>query len=139
MKDKKFEDFAVGQLASEVRTFSEKDVLEFSKLSGDKNPIHFDEEYSKGTRFKRRIVQGPFVTSLFGGLLGSELPGAGTIYMNQNTNFLAPVYLGDTVTATVEIKEIRSDKPIITLRTYVKRSEELVIDGEAIILFLKDD
>ncbi|MFV8224393.1 MaoC family dehydratase [Christiangramia aquimixticola] len=139
MKDIKIEDFAVGQFASEVKTFTEKDVLDFSKLSGDKNPIHFDKEYARGTRFKKRIVQGPFVTSLFGGLLGSDLPGAGTIYMNQNTNFLAPVFIGDTVTATVEIKSIRKDKPVIKLRTYVKRDEELVIDGEATILFLKED
>lgn len=138
MKDKIFENLEVGQSASQVRTFTEKDVLDFSKLSGDKNPIHFDKEYAKDTRFKKRIVQGPFITSLFGGLIGSELPGAGTIYMNQNTNFLAPVYLEDTVTATVEIKSIRSDKPVIKLRTYVTRDEELVIDGEATVLFLKD-
>jgi 3-hydroxybutyryl-CoA dehydratase len=139
MKNKKFEDFAIGQFASEVKTFTEKDVLDFSKLSGDKNPIHFDDNYAQNTRFKKRIVQGPFVAALFGGLLGSELPGAGTIYMNQNTNFLAPVFLGDTVTATVEIKSIRSDKPVIKLRTFIKRGDELVMDGEATVLFLKDN
>ncbi|WP_424493698.1 MaoC family dehydratase [Salinimicrobium sp. GXAS 041] len=138
MKNKIFENLMVGQSANEVRTFSEKDVIDFSILSGDKNPIHFDREYAKNTRFKKRIVQGPFITSLFGGLIGSDLPGAGAIYMNQNTNFLAPVYLEDTVTATVEIKSIRRDKPIIKLRTYVTRDEELVIDGEATVLYLKD-
>jgi len=138
MLDKKYENFEVGQKASLTKTFSEKDVLDFSKLSKDKNPIHFDEEYALNTRFKNRIVQGPFVAALFGGILGSDLPGAGTIYINQNTNFLAPVFIGDTVTAHVEIISKRKDKQIIKLRTWVTKKEEIVMDGEAAILFLME-
>jgi acyl dehydratase len=138
MQYNKYGDFEVGQKGSLTKTFSEKDVLDFSKLSKDENPIHFDKEYALKSRFEKRIVQGPFVASLFGGILGSDLPGAGTIYMNQNTNFKAPVFIGDTVTAHVEIKSVREDKPIIKLRTWVTRDEEVVIDGDATILFLKN-
>ena len=131
--------FKIGQKASIEKVFNEEEVLNFSKMSMDDNPIHFDEEYAKNSRFKQRIVQGPFVTSLIGGLLGSKLPGPGTIYINQNTQFLKPVFIGDKVTASIEIKEIRDDKPVIKLRTWVeKENGEVVIDGEAVILFLGD-
>lgn len=138
MAKKNYTDFKVGQHASLTKTFSEKDVLDFSKLSRDENPIHFNEAYAVNTRFKKRIVQGPFVAALFGGILGSDLPGAGTIYINQNSSFLLPVYIDDTVTAQVEITSIREDKPVIKLRTWVERKGEVVIDGEATILFLKN-
>jgi len=137
MKEKNYTDFKIGQKSSATKTFSEKDVLDFSKSSGDENPIHFDAEYAAKTQFKKRIVQGPYVASLFGGILGSELPGPGTIYINQNTSFLAPVFIGDTVTVNVEVKSLREDKPIIKLRTWVEVEEKVVMDGEATILFLK--
>lgn len=129
--------FTPGQKASITKTFSEEEVFDFSKKSMDDNPIHFDEEYAAASRFKQRIVQGPFVASLIGGILGSKLPGPGTIYINQTTNFLLPVFIDDTVTANVEIISIREDKPIIKLRTWVeKQGGEKVIEGEATILFL---
>ncbi|UJH91301.1 MaoC family dehydratase [Antarcticibacterium sp. 1MA-6-2] len=103
--------FEIGQKVSIEKVFNEEEVLNFSKMSMDDNPIHFDKDYAHNSRFKQRIVQGPFVTSLIGGLLGSKLPGPGTIYINQNTQFLKPVFIGDKVTASIEIKEIREDKP----------------------------
>ncbi|CAM4239759.1 MaoC family dehydratase [Gillisia hiemivivida] len=133
-----YKDLKVGDNASLTKTFSENNVLKFSLLSGDENPIHFDQEYALTTRFKKRIVQGPYVAALFGGILGSEVPGPGTIYINQNTNFIAPVFIGDTVTANVEILSIREDKPIIKLRTWATKNDEIVMDGEATILFLKN-
>lgn len=133
-----YRDFKVGDKASITKLFSENNVLKFSLLSGDENPIHFDQEYASTTRFKKRIVQGPYVAALFGGILGSEVPGPGTIYLNQNTNFIAPVFIGDTVTANVEILSIRKDKPIIKLRTWATKNDEIVMDGEATILFLKN-
>ena len=112
-------------------------MLLFSRLSQDANPIHFDREYAEKSRFGQRIVQGPFVLSLIGGILGSKLPGPGTIYINQNSNFLKPVFIGDTVVANVEVVSLRSDKPIVKLRTWVEKIDgELVIDGEATIIFL---
>lgn len=129
--------FTVGQKASITKTFSEEEVLDFSKKSMDDNPIHFDKEYAAASRFKQRIVQGPFVASLIGGILGSKLPGPGTIYINQTTNFLLPVYIGETVTAHAEIISVREDKPVIKLRTWVeKENSDKVIEGEATILFL---
>lgn len=127
----------LGQIASVEKTFNEEEVIDFSKMSMDDNPIHFDKNYAENSRFKQRIVQGPFVTSLIGGLLGSHLPGPGTIYISQNTRFLKPVFIGDKVIANIEIKEIREDKPVLKLRTWVEKADgELVIDGEAVVLFL---
>lgn len=136
MKNVNYKDFKVGHKASVTKTFSEDDVVSFSLLSGDENPIHFDQKYASRSKFKKRIVQGPFVAALFGGVLGSEVPGPGTIYLNQNTNFKAPVFIGDTVKAHVEIISIRKDKPIIKLRTWATIKEVIVLDGEATILFL---
>lgn len=130
--------FEVGQRASLTKKFGEAEVLNFSKMSMDDNPIHFDADYAENSRFGKRIVQGPFVASLIGGILGSQLPGPGTIYINQTSNFLAPVFIGETIIANVEITSIRQDKPIIKLRTWVeKENGELAIDGEAVTLYLK--
>lgn len=128
----------LGQKFQLIKTFSEDEVLFFSKLSKDENPIHFDEEYAADSIFKQRIVQGPFVMSLIGGVLGSNLPGPGTIYLSQSTRFLKPVYIGDTINVNVEVVKVRNDKPIITLRTWVEKNDnQLVIEGEAVIMFLK--
>ncbi len=127
----------LGQKVSVEKIFNEEEVINFSKMSMDDNPIHFDRNYAENSRFKQLIVQGPFVTSLIGGLLGSKLPGSGTIYISQNTRFLKPVFIGDKVIANIEITEIREDKPVIKLRTWVEKADgELVIDGEAVVLFL---
>ncbi len=129
-----------GQKSSVVKTFSEEEVLHFSEMSMDANPIHFDKQYAADSRFGQRIVQGPFVLSLIGGILGSELPGPGTIYLNQSTSFKKPVFIGDTITANVEVISVRTDKPIIKLRTWVEKDNgELVIDGEATVFFLKEE
>jgi enoyl-CoA hydratase len=137
MKDTR--DFTVGQKSSIEKVFTEEEVRLFSTISRDTNPIHLDPQYAAGTRFKQRIVQGPFVESLIGGILGSSLPGEGTIYLKQATNFLKPVYIGDKITANVEVVSVRRDKPIITLRTWVeKQNGELVIDGEAVVMLLKE-
>ena len=127
----------MGQRSSIEKTFTEEEVLMFSKISQDTNPVHFDVEYAAKTRFGQRIVQGPFVASLVGGILGSTLPGPGTIYIKQTTNFLKPVYIGENITANVEILNIRTDKPVITLRTWVeKENKEIAIEGEAVVMFL---
>lgn len=129
--------FTVGHSASITKTFNELEVLDFSKMSMDENPIHFDVDYAKSSRFGQRIVQGPFVASLIGGILGSTLPGPGSIYISQNTAYLKPVFIGDTVIANVEVFSVRQDKPIIKLRTWVEKdSGEIVIEGEAVILLL---
>lgn len=129
----------VGDKASLSKKFSENDVLNFSSTSGDENPIHFDEKYAKDSKFGQRIVQGPMVVSLIGGILGSQLPGPGTIYLGQESSFKKPVFFEQKVTAWVEIIHVRDDKPIITLRTWVENEDkDLLIDGKAVVYFIEN-
>jgi acyl dehydratase len=126
--------FKVGDTASIEKTFTEEDVQKFSELSLDKNPVHLDPDFATQSIFGERVVHGMLVASLFSAILGTTLPGEGTIYLRQTLNFLAPLYLGDKITASVEIVTIRPDKPIITLRTTaVKDDGTTVIEGEAVV------
>ena len=127
-------DLKVGDKASVSRVFTDQDVLEFSKLSLDTNPIHLDEEYASKSLFGRKIVHGMLAASLFSGLLGTKVPGEGSIYLGQALSFMAPVFIGDELTATVEVVKIREDKPIVTLKTVCVNSEgKVVIEGEAVV------
>lgn len=127
---------SVGQKAQVTRKFTEHDVGQFSELSLDFNPVHLDPEYAEKSMFGQRIVHGMLVSSLFSGLLGKHLPGEGTIYLGQDLKFKKPVYLDQEVTATVEVTEVRDDKPIITLATTCVNDEgEVVISGEAVVMY----
>lgn len=127
-------DLYVGQSASICRRFTTKDVELFSTMCMDTNPIHLDEEYAKKSIFGNRIVYGYLTASLFSGVIGSILPGTGSIYLNQNMNFKKPVYHNEIITATCTIIHIREDKPIITLETICRNEAgEIVIDGTALI------
>lgn len=124
----------MGDKVSISKCFTETDVQLFSELSLDENPLHLDPDFAKESIFGQRIVHGMLVSSLFSGLLGCQLPGEGSIYLGQSLRFKAPVYLGDEVTATVEVLQVRPDKPIVTLRTYaINQNGKLVIDGEAVV------
>ncbi|MCO4763078.1 MAG: MaoC family dehydratase [Myxococcales bacterium] len=127
---------AVGQSASITRSFSADEVVAFAALSGDDNPLHLDEAAAAADpRFGQRIVHGMFVASLFSALLGKRLPGPGTVYLGQNVSFRAPVFLGETITATVSVVAIRPDKPIATLTTTVTKADGTVcVKGEATVL-----
>jgi 3-hydroxybutyryl-CoA dehydratase len=125
----------VGDTASLTKTITDADIRAFAELSGDRNPIHLDDEYAATTRFGRRIAHGMLAASLISTVLGTELPGIGTVYLSQNSRFLAPVYPGDTITARVTVKNIREDKPIVTLETICENQHgELLIKGEAVVL-----
>ena len=127
-------DLKVGDKASVSKIFTDEDVLNFSNLSLDKNPIHLDQSFAEKSIFGKKIAHGMLVASLFSGLLGMKLPGEGTIYLGQSLSFLIPIYIGDEVTATVEVIKIRPDKPIVTMRTFCVNSEGLVvIEGEAVV------
>lgn len=127
--------FRIGDSASISKTFTDDDVLTFANISGDKNPIHLDEDYAAKTRFGKRLVHGILTSGLISALLGMELPGPGSIYIKQTLNFRAPVFIGDTITVKVTVTNIRKDKPIITLDTICTNQDEiLVIDGEAVLL-----
>jgi 3-hydroxybutyryl-CoA dehydratase len=126
----------IGQEASLSKTASEQGVQEFARLTGDMNPVHLDHEFALKTRFGKQIVHGMWVASLISALLGTKLPGPGTIYLSQSLKFLAPVFINETITATVRVIKKREDKPILTLRTTcVNENGQIVLDGEAVVLF----
>lgn len=126
----------VGAVARLVRAFDDADVRQFAALSGDHNPVHLDDAAAAADpRFGARIVHGMLVASLFSTLLGEELPGAGTIYLGQELSFRAPVFLGEPIEASVELIEVRADKPIARLRTLVtKRDGTVCVQGQATVL-----
>jgi acyl dehydratase len=124
----------VGDKASLSKTFTEEEVFQFAEISTDKNPLHLDKSFGASSIFGERIVHGMLVASLFSGLIGMELPGQGSIYLGQILSFKAPVAIGEEVTATVEIINIRTDKPIVTLRTVCVNAKGVVaIEGEAVV------
>ncbi len=125
----------VGQKASFTKTITETDVVLFAGSTGDMNPFHIDEEFAKKARFGTRIVHGMLVTGLISAVMGIKLPGPGTIYLHQELDFRHPVYIGDTITAVVEVLHVREDKPIVTLSTNCyNQNEVLVVEGKAIVL-----
>lgn len=133
-----FNDLKIGQTASIQKTFSEADVTAFAGVSMDVNPIHMSEGYAKNTIFGRRIVHGILTSGLISAVLGIQLPGPGTVYLGQELKFVAPVYLGDDITAQVEIIELRPDKKIVKLNTTcVNQEGKTVITGMATVKFDK--
>ena len=107
----------VGDTAEFTKTVSESDVYLFAGITGDFNPAHINQEYASGTFFKERIAHGMLAASLISTILGTILPGPGTIYLRQEVNFTAPVRFGDTVTARVEVTQMDVDKNRLTLET----------------------
>jgi len=127
--------FQVGERASFTKTVTEADVTTFAGLIGDFNPIHVDAEYARKSRFGHRVAHGMFAAGLISAVLGNKLPGPGSIYLSQQIEFLAPVYIGDTITASVEVTSWRPDKRIITFKTDCYNQEEKqVVTGKAVLL-----
>ncbi len=125
----------VGLSAALDKTITDEDVRAFAAISLDDNPVHLDEEFAKRTRFGGRIAHGMLAASLVSAVIGTRLPGYGTIYLSQSLAFKGPVRLGDTITATATIKAVRVDKPIVTLETVVTNQRgEVVLTGEAVVL-----
>jgi 3-hydroxybutyryl-CoA dehydratase len=122
-----FEDLDVGQQASLMRTVMNDDVHLFAALSGDTNPIHISEAFAASTKFGQRIAHGMFTASLVSAILGTRLPGPGAVYLSQTIQFLAPVRIGDVVTATVEVVEL------VPARRRVRLFCECVCDGRAVL------
>ncbi len=132
VNDRPFEEIQVGDRASFTKTISEADIYGFAGITGDFNPVHVNEEYAKQSRFKKRIAHGMLTASFISTVLGTDLPGANTIYMSQEVKFTAPVYIGDTLTAEAEVVEKREDKRILTLKTTVVNQDgKTVVDGQA--------
>lgn len=125
-----------GDQASRTTTISDEMIRAFADLTGDHNPVHLDDAYAAGTRFGRRIAHGMIAAGLISATLANDLPGPGTVYLSQALQFRAPVYPGDTITTTVEVKSVRPDRPIVTLGTVCKNQDNVVVlEGEAVVLF----
>ena len=129
-----FEDLSVGQTASLGKTITEADILMFAAVSMDTNPVHLNAEVAAGSVFKQRIAHGMLSAGLISAVLGTQLPGPGTIYMGQTVRFRAPVKIGDTVTATAEVTALDPEKKRVTLKTVCTVAGKVVIEGEATVL-----
>jgi 3-hydroxybutyryl-CoA dehydratase len=127
--------FQIGEEASFTKTITEADVTTLAGLIGDFNPLHVDAEYARKSRFGQRVAHGILAGGLISAVLGNKLPGPGAIYLSQQTEFLAPVYFGDTITARVEVTSWQPDKRIITLKTDAYNQNEIqVVTGKAVLL-----
>ena len=121
----------IGMSESYSQTISESDVKAYAGISGDRNPVHMDEEYAEKSRYKKRIAHGMISSSLFSALFGTKLPGPGCVYVNQSLNFKRPVYIGDTVTAIITVTKIDEIKSRVYFDTVCKVKNKTVIDGKA--------
>ena len=124
----------VGRRARWQRTFGADEVEAFARLTGDRNPLHFDPEFAARTRFGGLVVQGGLTAGLFNALVAQELPGPGSVFLHQEWDYPAPVRVGDTVTAEAEVLESRADKPITRLRCVARLADGTeVLRGECLV------
>ncbi|WP_224999740.1 MaoC family dehydratase [Cesiribacter sp. SM1] len=124
----------VGQKAQLSKVITSADIELFADLSMDMNPVHLDEEYAKTTIFKSRVSHGMLYASFISAVIANKLPGPGSIYLKQDVAFLKPVFIGDTITAVVEIVEIPKENTYRLITQCVNQNNELVVDGAALIL-----
>ena len=126
-------DISVGDRATRSLTLTAEHVEGFAKLSGDYNPLHFDEDFCAATPFGRLVVQGGLTTGLLHALVAMDLPGPGTVFMNQEWKFTAPVFIDDMITAEAEVLSMHATKPVTTLGITVRRQDgETVLEGQAV-------
>ena len=122
----------VGQSATRTLSLTADHVRTFAELTGDYNPLHFDEDFAAGTRFGRLVVQGGLTTGLLHALVAMDLPGPGSVFLSQSWKFTAPVFIGDTITARAEVLSVHETKPVTRLGISVTRQDgETVLEGEA--------
>jgi 3-hydroxybutyryl-CoA dehydratase len=129
-----FEELSVGQSAVFGKTVTEADIAAFAGVSGDTNPVHLNEEYAKETMFKGRIAHGMLSAAFISTVFGTKLPGPGCIYVSQLLKFKAPVKIGDTVTARVEVTALVPEKKFATFKTTCSVGGKVVLDGEATLM-----
>lgn len=124
---------SVGQRAERARAVSSRDIELFTEISGDRNPLHYDEALAKETRFGEIVVQGGVTSAILNAVVAEDLPGPGTVFLHVDWSFKAPVRPGDDITGSVEVLEVRTDKPITKLKTVVTRNDgTVVLEGEAL-------
>ncbi len=121
----------VGQKARRTQTVTSEDVELYARLTGDRNPLHFDADFAARTRFGRLVAKGGIAAGMLKALVAMDLPGPGTVFMSQSLKYLAPTYLGDTVTAEIEVLALKSDKPVCQLRaTITNQDGAILLEGE---------
>lgn len=121
-----------GQKTSRTMTLTRDHVTAYAKMTGDYNPLHFDEAFTSRTKFGRLVVQGGLTTGLLHALVAMDMPGPGTVFLSQNFHFKAPVYIGDTITADAEVTKVHETKPVCQLAVrIVNQHGELVLEGDA--------
>jgi len=131
----KIRQIKIGDSASLKMKATKGRILAFAKLSKDMNPVHIDPEYARNSRFKKIVAHGALSLSLVSAVLGNKLPGNGTVYLSQTANFILPVFLNDTVTATVTVKKIKHQK-LYSLETRCENQKgQLVMHGQAVVLY----
>ncbi|HEX6943846.1 MAG TPA: MaoC family dehydratase [Gemmatimonadaceae bacterium] len=122
----------VGQKASRTMTVTAEHVRQYAEITGDYNPLHFDEGFVARTKFGRLVAQGGLTTGILHALVAMDMPGPGTVFLSQNWKFTAPVYIGDTITADAEVLSVHATKPVCQLRIVIQRDGgEVVLEGEA--------
>lgn len=122
---------SVGQRARRTQTVTAREVELYAQITGDRNPLHFDAEFARRTRFGRLVAQGGIAAGMLNTLVAMDLPGPGTVFMNQSLKYLAPVYLGDTLTAEVEVASLKPDKPVCELRARIWNQDgTTLLEGE---------
>ena len=124
----------VGATARRSRTVSQRDIELFTEISGDRNPLHYDDAAARRSRFGGIVVQGGVTTGLLNAVVAEDLPGPGSVFLHTDWSFRAPVRPGDTITAEVQVQEVRPDKPICRLRTTISNQDGVVVvDGTALV------
>ena len=120
----------VGQKATRRLTFTRAEVDAYARITGDWNPLHFDERFAAATKFGRLVVHGGLTAGILNALVAQDLPGPGTVFMSQDLKYLAPVYIGDTIIGEVEVLSVHASKPVTQLRASVRReNDEVVLEG----------
>jgi 3-hydroxybutyryl-CoA dehydratase len=127
-------ELAVGDSATFAKRIDQSDIDAFARISGDANPVHIDAQWAEESFFKGRIAHGILTGGLISAAIGMQLPGPGTIYLSQTLKWLAPVRPGDELTAVVTVREIVTERNRVVLDTIVKRGEDLVLTGEALVM-----
>lgn len=123
---------SVGQKAARSITLTADHVRQYAEITGDYNPLHFDEAFAAKTKFQRLVVQGGLTTGILNALVATDMPGPGTVFMSQNWKFTAPVYIGDTITGEAEVLSVHASKPVTQLKIKVTRQTgETVLEGDA--------
>ena len=123
---------SIGQKATRSITLTAEHVKSYAEMTGDHNPLHFDEDFASKTKFKKLVVQGGLTTGLLHALVAMDMPGPGTVFLSQNWKFTEPVYIGDTITAEAEILSIHASKLVTQLKIVITRQTgEMVLKGEA--------